>query len=61
MTPKTRVVTTILSGDDIQKFDDLLNYYTEAIAPSVSSLVRLLIREEHKRLAIPNFNEVIES
>ncbi len=45
-----RVVTTILSGEDIEKFDFILGYYSASIAPSISSVVRLLVRTEYERL-----------
>jgi len=49
-TQAPRVVTTILSGEDVKKFDDLLNYYSKVLEVSVSSVIRFLVREEHSRL-----------
>jgi len=46
MAQDPRVITTILSGDDIVKFDEILKYYSKDIAPSVSSVIRLLIKKE---------------
>jgi len=45
----TRLVQTILSGDDINKLDSLLKYYSKE---NVSLLIRVLIREEFDRLKL---------
>jgi hypothetical protein len=40
----------MLSGDDVDKLDFLLNHYSTKLVPSISSLVRLAIRELYKNV-----------
>lgn len=42
-----RVVTTILSNDDIDKFDTVLKQYPDT---SVASVVRSLIQNEYQKI-----------
>lgn len=49
----SRTVTTILSGDDEEKFNDLLIYYSQEVSGiemSVSAVIRMLVRKEHDKL-----------
>jgi hypothetical protein len=48
----TRVVQTILSGDDIDKIDFVLINYSRDEFPSVSSVIRHLIVEEYNKIKL---------
>lgn len=52
MTNKNRVIMSILTGEDIIKLEDLLKHFDIGIVPSVSSLIRLAIRELHDKYII---------
>lgn len=48
---RPRVVTTnLLSNEDLDAFDYIITHYSQMVTPSVSEIVRQLIRAEYKRL-----------